>query len=436
MSPEAVELSIAVDENAISKIQSEISGINSNIKSYSRTLDLIGRQEAVITETYDKKIESLDKQRDALESIKTVNSFLVSQQQKQLGLADALTQGDISAAAEAAQAMRAEAASAALDRMTGGLDAAATNLEAQKQREISSITAVVNGQKMTRKQIDDQILLLNDKIYAIEITQLEPLQAQADKKRQLLSDLDFQIQKEQESLKINGMTKTEWDFIQRYADATNKHLDAIIIDIDKVASSSSSAAASWASIVASMKLAQSLGTNSGSTNLADIKAGSKDGTITPENLTSAQKAVVLQSIKDLNAKIQPQLEKLKIVTGQKKMYGGLVKYMANGGAVGSDTVPAMLTPGEFVVNKAAAQQFGPMLQSINESKYPSMLGSSYSNQQPLSNNVSVSDNSTAVYNYSVGINVSNSNANPDGIAREVMNQIKYIDSQRIRGNRF
>jgi hypothetical protein len=398
---------------------------------------LIGRQETVITETYDKKIESVNKQKDALESIKTVNSFLISQQQKQLGLANALTQGDISAAAEAAQAMRAEAATAALDRMTGGLDTAATNLEAQKQREISSITAVVNGQKMTRKQIDDQILLLNDKIYAIEVTQLEPLQAQADKKRQILSDLDFQIQKEQQSLQINGMTKTEWDFIQRYTDATNNHLDGIKIDIDQVASSSSSAAASWASIVASMKLAKSLGTNSGSTNLADIKAGSKDGTITPENLTSAQKGVVLQSIKDLNAKIQPQLEKLKIVTGQKKMYGGLVKYMANGGAVGSDTVPAMLTPGEFVVNKAAAQKFGPMLQSINESKYPSMLGSNGGMSNVPINNISasVSDNSTAVYNYSLDFNINGTNSNPSDIARAVMTEIKRVDGQRIRGQR-
>jgi TP901 family phage tail tape measure protein len=437
MSPEEVELSIAVDENAISKIQSEISGINSSIKSYSRTLDLIGRQETVITETYDKKIESLNKQKDALESIKTVNSFLISQQQKQLGLANALTQGDISAAAEAAQAMRAEAAQAALDRMTTGLDVTTSNLEAQKQREISSITAVVNGQKMTRKQIDDQILLLNDKIYTIEVTQLEPLQAQADKKRQLLSDLDYQVQKEQQSLQINGMTKTEWDFIQRYADATNKHLDGIVIDIDKVAKSSSSAAASWASIVASMKLAQSLGTNSGSTNIEDIKAGSKSGAITPENLTPAQKAVVLQSIKDLNAKIKPQLEKLKTITGQKKMYGGLVKYMANGGAVGSDTVPAMLTPGEFIVNKAAAQKFGPMLQSINESKYPSMLGGMGGSTVVPINNVStsMSDNSTAVYNYNLGFSINGSNSNANDIARAVMTEIKNVDAQRIRGQR-
>jgi TP901 family phage tail tape measure protein len=414
MSPEAVELSIAVDENAISKIQSEISGINSNIKSYSRTLDLIGRQETVITETYDKKIESVNKQKDALESIKTVNSFLISQQQKQLGLANALTQGDISAAAEAAQAMRAEAATAALDRMTGGLDTAATNLEAQKQREISSITAVVNGQKMTRKQIDEQILLLNDKIYTIEVTQLEPLQAQADKKRQILSDLDFQIQKEQQSLEINGMTKTEWDFIQRYTDATNKHLDGIIIDIDKVALSSSSAAASWASIVESMKSARLL-------------------SVSPTTTQSLS--------------VSPTTKKTRLVGSDTFMYGGKVnpmsmggvvpRYMAIGGSVGSDTVPAMLTPGEFVVNKAAAQQFGPMLQSINESKYPSMLGSNGGMSNVPINNISasVSDNSTAVYNYSLDFNINGTNSNPSDIARAVMTEIKRVDGQRIRGQR-
>ena len=437
MSPEAVELSITIDEKAIEKVQNEISGINSNIKSYSRTLDLIGRQETVITETYDKKIESLNKQKDALESIKTVNSFLISQQQKQLGLANALTQGDISAAAEAAQTMRAEAAQAALDRMTTGLDATTSNLEAQKQREISSITAVVNGQKMTRKQIDDQILLLNDKIYTIEVTQLEPLQAQADKKRQLLSDLDFQVQKEQQSLQISGMTKTEWDFIQRYADATNKHLDGIVIDIDKVASSSASAAASWASIVTSMQLAKTLGTNSGSTNLADIQAGSKNGTITPENLTPAQKAVVLQSIKDLNAKIKPQLEKLKASVGLKALGGVVTKYMATGGAVGSDTVPAMLTPGEFIVNKTAAKAYRPLLESINESKYPSMLGGIGGSTVVPINNISTSmnDNSTAVYNYSLGFSINGSNSNANDIARAVMTEIKNIDAQRIRGQR-
>ena len=49
--------------------------------------------------------------------------------------------------------------------------------------------------------------------------------------------------------------------------------------------------------------------------------------------------------------------------------GGVVEYMAVGGSIfkpkGSDTVPAMLTPGEFVVNKSAASSNGPLLNAIN-----------------------------------------------------------------------
>jgi len=128
-------------------------------------------------------------------------------------------------------------------------------------------------------------------------------------------------------------------------------------------------------------------------------------------------------------------------------YGGMVpKYMAMGGAVGSDTVPAMLTPGEFVMNRAATKQFGPMLNEMNNSKFPSMI----ENMTPAvysSNNSSlitptitsvattVSDSSTTMYNYNVGITVSESNASSNDIARAVMGQIKYIDSQRIRGQK-
>jgi hypothetical protein len=141
---------------------------------------------------------------------------------------------------------------------------------------------------------------------------------------------------------------------------------------------------------------------------------------------------------------------------QKKMYGGKImpmnyggmvpKYMARGGAVGSDTVPAMLTPGEFVMNRSAVKRFGPMLENMNNSKYPSMIKDltpttyttvSSSVSMPISNNLSanINDNSSTMYNYNVGINVNESNASSSDIARAVIGQIKYIDSQRIRGQR-
>lgn len=45
--------------------------------------------------------------------------------------------------------------------------------------------------------------------------------------------------------------------------------------------------------------------------------------------------------------------------------GGLVRYFATGGPSGTDTIPAWLSPGEFVMNAQATQQFLPYLQFMN-----------------------------------------------------------------------
>jgi TP901 family phage tail tape measure protein len=99
-----------------------------------------------------------------------------------------------------------------------------------------------------------------------------------------------------------------------------------------------------------------------------------------------------------------------------KSMGGMVpKYFASGGyGRGTDIIPAMLTPGEFVVQKRAVDMLGTnAMNTINNGEIPG----------------------NSVYNYSLSVNVSNSNANPNDIARVVINQIKQIDSQRIRGSR-
>jgi hypothetical protein len=96
--------------------------------------------------------------------------------------------------------------------------------------------------------------------------------------------------------------------------------------------------------------------------------------------------------------------------------GGLIpkRFAVGGFAMGTDTVPAMLTPGEFVIRKYAVDNFGvDNLKAINTGKY----------------------SGESVYNYEVNINVK-SDANADQIAKAVMTQIKRVDSQRIRGNRF
>jgi TP901 family phage tail tape measure protein len=82
---------------------------------------------------------------------------------------------------------------------------------------------------------------------------------------------------------------------------------------------------------------------------------------------------------------------------------------------GSDTVPAMLTPGEFVIRKPAVQSIGlDRLEKINKT-------GTYSNG--------------SVYNYNLAVNVT-SDADPNKIANTVMRELRRVESQRMRGTRF
>ena len=96
--------------------------------------------------------------------------------------------------------------------------------------------------------------------------------------------------------------------------------------------------------------------------------------------------------------------------------GGMVKpnYFDMGGfAKGTDTVPAMLTPGEFIMSKYAVDAHG-----INTMK-------------SLNNGQSVGG---AVYNntYTLTVNAK-TDANPNEIAQAVMSTIKNVEGRRVRG---
>jgi TP901 family phage tail tape measure protein len=50
--------------------------------------------------------------------------------------------------------------------------------------------------------------------------------------------------------------------------------------------------------------------------------------------------------------------------------GGMMRYLAGGGNVGTDTVPAMLSPGEFVVNAGATKKWYSQLVALNAGMQP------------------------------------------------------------------
>jgi hypothetical protein len=131
--------------------------------------------------------------------------------------------------------------------------------------------------------------------------------------------------------------------------------------------------------------------------------------------------------------------------------GGMVKpqYFANGGMVkgyaqGGDVVPSMLTPGEFVLRRAAVDKIGlDNLNALNSgtafssprSFSESNFGVDATNITTISSPQTQTVNSSSVYNYNLSVNVA-SMSDPNTIAQTVMGQIRQIDSQRLRGNRF
>jgi hypothetical protein len=167
-------------------------------------------------------------------------------------------------------------------------------------------------------------------------------------------------------------------------------------------------------------------TKEGATNAYDDPSG------TEKNARDAAIAETARRIKEeaeakasaealalLKAKEAAEIKASKIMMFGESYYmsrGGMVpKYFAAGGiSRGTDTVPAMLTPGEFVMSKYAVDSYG------------------VDRMKAINNGDSIGD---SVYNYSINVNVK-SDSNPDEIAKTVIAQIKGIDAQKIRGNRL
>jgi chromosome segregation ATPase len=191
---------------------------------------------------------------------------------------------------------------------------------------------------------------------------------------------------------------------------------------------------------------------------------------------------------------KPQPPKKK-KTPKKKTFGGMISYkgsterapgMAMGGKMKkyasgafvpgtgiTDSVPALLTPGEFVVRKSVAEVYGPMLQNLNSQIYPEMQkfamggfaaktgamtrGASMSMFPSLQNvtkirafptmrgtnqQISVSsprgsstmNNANIEYNYSVNVNAQ-TDASADDIANAVVYKFRRMEARQVKGNR-
>jgi hypothetical protein len=376
------------------------------------TLEIIRKEEDAINKQYDTQIK-------ALEKISSINQEIADGEKSRLNIADALSRGDISAAAEAVQNYRAQAAASRLDKQTKALEAsrqqslAGITVNGMTKDQIEARTYAISQQvfslEQQRKILQDQVVVLQDKnyeteenIYKIKKDSLIPQQAALDTYQKSTTALI-------EGQLVLGKTQKEWEIAEGKVNLYNAGLDL-----------------SNTKLTGMDKLLTSIGKK-----WATLQSGSLAGLVSgPENGSSDTGTSSTGSVAAKNAG-------LVFGAGMSRMYGGMIpKYLARGGRVGSDTIPAMLTPGEFVMNRKATEQFGPILSMLNESKYPSMIGNKGIPQIPINNiSTSANDNSTAVYNYNLGFSINGANSNANDIARAVMKEIKNVNSQKVRGQR-
>jgi hypothetical protein len=385
----------------IDTLEDQIEGYNRQIGAFERDLDKIAEKETAINKAYDEKTK-------ALETVKKLNQDIINQQKSQLSIANALSQGDVSAAASAIQDARAQSAAA-----QGDIQGRA--LEAGRDSQLNAITE--GG--LTRTQIEEKIKGLKKTISDIEIGSLRTAQ-------DAVKAADDANESAKLLLDYKGKTREQWTLEAAQVEAAKDKAIVYEQGVHKALKTAESLVKQWQSLNTTIVTNHQINT---------IRNDSGPGSVVSN----------------------PGASKATNFGGGGKGFqflakGGMVKpaFFAKGGfARGTDTVPSMLTPGEFVVNRSATEKHRPLLESVNNGSMSGFLDSLqlpvYNPPQRVysegpsgikystpKNTESLSSVDNSVYNYNLSVNVEGSNLSANDVANQVMNKIKQVDAQRMR----
>ena len=195
------KLATEKDNDIVRDAQKKIADIQYEIDDYQAELKGIADQEEDINEKYDKRYEALEKVATAQESIARA-------QQAQLTIADALSRGDIAAAARAQQELRDQEAEASREERRAQLERA----------QAAEIANVRSKSGKSRTELEDSIKAKQDEIFNIEEDTLEPAQDR-------IRLAEYQKEVAIDNLEIAGKTRDEWAKMASEVDLATFSLD-------------------------------------------------------------------------------------------------------------------------------------------------------------------------------------------------------------------
>ena len=407
-------------ERTIEREGLNIAVLSARIGEFQAGLNVLQLQEEDINKKYDKRLEALD-------DVQRANENIARQQKSQLSLADALSRGDIAAAARAMQQTKEESAQNALQQQR-------TAIEKAREKELKSLQVSVNGTLLNREEIQTKISDLQKKIADIELKKVKGAE-------RTLVEQDRAAYKEISDSGTpapapapapasssggsgsggSNTSSTATKAAPTQAEKTEKiaSINSDILKYRNELTAKNKQLEIYTTQLNSLKFRQRTTRTEKDRIALQPRIDSTQRSINVINLRREGLQRGIQQRQAELSRLQPKTQ--YIASGGKVGYypmGGMIPYKAMGGmfkTINTDSVPAMLSPGEFVIRRSAVERFGEK------------------NLEKINNNMA--DSSSSVYNYSVNVSVK-SDANPDQIAQSVMRQIKQIDSQRIRGNRF
>ena len=305
-------------------------------------------QNAIAQGQIDDINEKYDKQLNILDQIGQHQQAIANLERGRMSVANALSQGDIAAAASAAQQQRNDMAQFARDQMRN-------QLENQQKAQTMLLQDQINERSRINRDIQNQIALITAQANLEQADAIGNIQAQSD----------------------------GWMTAAGYVDAMNAALETQNGLLSQTVAQLQAAVAAQAQIIPDMPK-------------SDVAAP----------ISGPVGGVVKAAVKKNSGKKK----------GKKgRAFGGFIPGVGN-----SDSVPTMLTPGEFVVRKAAAAKFGPVLRDMN-------YGSVNTGDAIGGGNVKI-DN--------VVFNINGANLNEREVADIAVRKMHSLNSATIRGGRF